>query len=193
MRSLFIVGAKLLGVWAVLLVLQNVPVIAGFVVGAAVEGLNRGEWGALLMVLPWSAWAAGLIVTGNFLLLKTERIAVRVKVAETELSGRVPSTDELLRLGIVLIGVLTIVSSLAKLGTGVAVLARVLLGEEYRQAGMQGMGMSQIRTILYGVLPVAGGLVCMLRPGWIVAAIERWSKKSERGEEEGSQEAAEEA
>lgn len=193
MRSLFIVGAKLLGVWGVLLVVQNIPAIAYSAVEAAVGGLSRGEWGALLLALAWCAWAAGLLLATYFLLFKTERVAAVVKVPETELSGKVPSTDELLRLGIILIGVLTIVSSLARLGTAVAVLARLLLGEEYRQAGMQGMGMSQIRTILYGVLPVAGGIVCTLRPGWIMAVIERWSKKSETGDEEGSQESAEEA
>ena len=110
MRNLFLVGAKLLGIlglyWAILIIPQ-----IGFFLGANAqmnEGNFSGAWmfsGILLYFL--LAFAFGLI-----LIFRTEKIADLLKIKESEVQEIMPKTDDMLRIGIILVGIFLLASAI---------------------------------------------------------------------------------
>ncbi len=165
MRAIFIAGGKLLGLlmfyWAI-----NVIPQFGFWVSM------REDWVADGIAAGWlpGAMALQLLVTIGFgwiLVFRTERLADLFKIRETEKGELRPEVGELLRVGIIVIGVYLLATAIPKLAE------RVI--EVFRYgAGLWEFHFSRLIEILLQILL---GLWLALSSRRVAGLIANWEKQ----------------
>jgi hypothetical protein len=113
MRNIFLAGAKLLGIlglyWAILIIPQ-----IGFFLGIQTpmsEDNYSGAW-IFSAILLYFLFAFGFGLT---LIFRTEKIAEILKIKETKELVFNQKTDEMLRIGIILVGIFLLASAIPEL------------------------------------------------------------------------------
>ena len=126
MRNLFLAGAKLLGILALYWAILIIPQIGFFlsVRTTMSEGNYSGTWlfsGIVLsFILP--------LIFGLILIFRTEKIADILKIKESKEQEFKSKQDDILRIGIILVGIFLVASAIPKFAKIIFQMAQSSMG-----------------------------------------------------------------
>jgi len=126
MRNIFLAGAKLLGIlglyWAILIIPQ-----IGFFLGIQ-NPINEEYYSISWIFSGIFLYFLLSLVFGLILIFRTEKIANMLKIKEGEEQEFKPNADNMLRIGIILVGIFLLASAIPKLAKTIFGMARSLSG-----------------------------------------------------------------
>jgi len=110
MRNLFLVGGKLVGIlglyWAILIIPQ-----IGFFLGTQSQ-MSETSYSTERIFSAILLYFLLAFVFGLTLIFRTEKIADLLKIKESEVQEIMPKTDDMLRIGIILVGIFLLASAI---------------------------------------------------------------------------------
>jgi hypothetical protein len=110
MRNLFLAGGKLLGIlglyWAILIITQ-----IGFFFGIQSD-ISKNYYSMAWMFSGFLLYFLLALVFGLILIFRTEKIADMLKIKEPEKQEFKPKADDMLRIGIILVGIFLLASAI---------------------------------------------------------------------------------
>jgi len=176
MRSMFVVGAKLVGVVLCFRVASSFLKLAFLMIS-----LIGDQWEEVRGLFAWTAAAYFEVVIEILfvfvLLFRTDWLAERLKVREEPLGVKLPAVDELVRIGIRLMGVYVLVVTAPALVTAIARFIAIV-----RESEGAGLGPVVRRDVLLAArggleqivrtaVKIGLGSVCAFRPTWVMRVI----------------------
>ena len=174
MRSIFMVGGKLLGLVVVYRAVFRLPVFAAY--AGRTLSLLLGEEPAgdphrtlvLIQTVVFAFELLVLILLTALLLFKTDWLADRLGVLEDSVPAGVPSAAVLMRLGVMLVGLCVMLMMVPKAPKVVVDFLELIRTEHYRREGLSAMASGQVGDILEAVLGIVLPAICLFRPGWVM-------------------------
>ena len=126
MRNLFLVGAKLLGMLGLYWTILIIPQI-GFLLGANAQ-MNEDNFSGAWMFSGLLLYFLLSLAFGLILIFRTEKVADLLRIKKAEVQEIKPKTDDMLRIGIILVGIFLLASAIPKLTKTIFVMAQSLSG-----------------------------------------------------------------
>ncbi len=113
MRNLFLVGAKLLGMLGLYWTILIIPQI-GFFLGANSQ-MNEDNFSGVLIFSGLLLYFLLSLSFGLILIFRTEKVADLLRIKKAEVQEIKPKTDDMLRIGIILVGIYVLASAIPEL------------------------------------------------------------------------------
>ena len=110
MRNLFLVGAKLLGMLGLYWTILIIPQI-GFLLGANAQ-MNEDNFSGAWMFSGLLLYFLLSLAFGLILIFRTEKVADLLRIKKAEVQEIKPKTDDMLRIGIILVGIFLLASAI---------------------------------------------------------------------------------
>ncbi len=151
MRALTIVGLKILGVMSLYWATGIIPSIIGALTTLSFS--KHPEFDALNIIPQVVAWFGFNLIFGLLLLLRTEWIVAKLRIPNESFQSSV-SPSELLRVGLVIVGVFVIIRALSESGAALCMVIQKNPSNSPTQSGW-GLMIGALIELLLAVLVLA--------------------------------------